>query len=474
MKDNKPVIFYSWQSDHSKTRYFIEAALRAAIDNLAENPDIELAPRFDKDTQGKVGSINIPTTIRKKIDMADVFVADMTLVDKGESGRAMVNQNVMYELGYAAGKLSDEATVVLLNADLGDKGLLPFDIAQNRVVDFSLNDDKKGVKLTKTLEGILAEHLQDIKAKLDVAQAESTKDKLMQALEDGKPARRLAEAYFTSLYEEINKLYPGRLKYGEDSSEYFGKVADTYEKSLPLIQEFYDVVGMAAEHKKEEVLIAAYKKLENLSKYFDVLPEDNGGLSDASKEYHGLIVYELAAIIIGCVAKESWWSFLATLTEQKFKRPNKYDKLVGLGRLRHFPQGVANFTKKNDVGSISELIVKRYSANDDLLQTYIDGSILMWFLVDSPAWMVYLLVEDDYGQQYQPHFIKLFKKYSFVNKLFKASDHKTFDEFKDYVWACVQRSVTGWPGGSMASMFALEGIKTKDDIASQRQKIEMV
>lgn len=474
MKDNKPVIFYSWQSDHSKTRYFIETALRAAIDNLAENPGIELAPRFDKDTQGKVGSINIPTTIRKKIDSADVFVADMTLVDKGESGRAMVNQNVMYELGYAAGKLSDEATVVLLNSDLRDKGLLPFDIAQNRVVDFSLAADKKGEKLTKTLEGILTEHLQDIKSKLEIGQTESAKDKLVQAIEDGKPSRRLAETYFTGLYDEINKLYPGRLKYGEDSSEYFAKVTDAYEKSLPLIQEFYDVISMAAEHKKEDVLLVAYKKLENLSRYFDVLPEDIGGLSEASKEYHGLIVYELAALILGSVAKENWWPFLETLTEQKFRRANKYDKLIGLGRLRHFPQGVANFTKKNSVGSISELIVKRHSANDDLLQAYIDGSILMWFLVDSPAWMVYLLVEDDYGQQYQPHFVKLFKKYSFVNKLFKASDCKTFDEFKDRAWAHIQRSVTGWTDGSMASMFASEGIKTKDDIASQRQKIKLV
>ncbi len=469
-----PVIFYSWQSDHTKTRHFIEKALRAAIDNLAENPDIELAPRFDKDTQGKVGSINIPTTIRKKIDLADVFVADLTLVDKGESGRAMVNQNVMYELGYATGKLGDEATVVLLNSDLGDKGLLPFDIAQNRVVDFSLNDDKRGVALMKELEEILAAHLQDIQAKLEIVQTESAKDKLTQAIEDDKPARRLAEAYFTNLYDEINKLYPGRYKHSEDGSEYFGKVADAYEKSLPLIQECYDVVSMAAEHKKEDVLIAAYKKLGNLSKYFDVLPEDIGGLSEASKEYHGLIVYELAALIIGCVAKENWWSFLATLTEQKFKRPNKYDKLVGLDRLRHFPQGVANYIKKNDVGSISKFIIKRHSNDDDLLQTYIDGSILMWFLVDSPAWMIYLLVGDDYGQQYQPHFIKLFKKYSFVNNLFKASDHKTFDGFKDQAWAHIQRSVTGWPDGSMASMFASEGIKTKDDIASQRQKIEMI
>lgn len=473
MKYNKPVVFYSWQSDHTKTRYFIEAALRAAIDNLAENPDIELAPRFDKDTQGKVGSINIPTTIRKKIDSADVFVADMTLVDKGDSGRAMVNQNVIYELGYAAGKLSDEATVVLLNSDLGDKGLLPFDIAQNRVVDFSLNDDKKGVKLTKRLEGILAEHLHDIKEKLDIAQAESAKDKLTQAIEDGKPARRLAETYFTNLYEEINKLYPGRLKYSEDSSKYFGKVADAYKKSFPFIQEFYDVISMAAEHKKEDVLISGYKKLENLSKYFDVLPEDAGGLSDASKEYHGLIIYELAATILGSVAKENWWSFLATLTEQKFKRPNKYDKPIGLDRLRHFPQGVANYLKDNNIRSISYLIEQRHSVNGDLLQAYIDGSILMWFLVDSPAWMVYLLVDDDYSQHYQPQFIKLFKKYSFVNKLFKASSHKTFDEFKDHAWACIQRSVTGWSDGSMASMFASEGIKTKDDIASERQKIEL-
>jgi len=473
MKDNKPVIFYSWQSDHTKTRYFIETALRAAIDNLAENPGIELAPRFDKDTQGKVGSINIPTTIRKKIDLADVFVADMTLVDKGESGRAMVNQNVMYELGYAAGKLGDEATVVLLNSDLGDKGLLPFDIAQNRVVDFSLNDDKKGVKLIKTLEGIFTEHLQDIKAKLDIAQAESAKDKLTQAIEDGKPARRLAEAYFTNLYEEVNKLYPGRHKYNEDSSEYFSKVAVAYEKSLPLIQEFYDVVSAAAEHKKEDVLVAAYKKLENLSRYFDVLPEDIGGLSDASKEYHGLIVYELAAIIIGCIAKENWWAFLTTLTEQKFKRPNKSDKLIGLGRLYHFPQGVANYLKNNNIRSISYLIEQRHSTNDDLLQAYIDGSILMWFLVDSPAWMVYLLVDDDYSQHYLPRFIKLFKKYSFVNQLFKASDRSSFDEFKDHVWVCIQRSVTGWSDGSMVPMFASEGIKTKDDIASERQKVEL-
>lgn len=474
MKNENPTIFYSWQSDHTKTRYFIEAALRAAIKNLAENPDIELAPRFDKDTQGKVGSINIPTTIRKKIDLADVFVADMTLVDQGKTGRAMVNQNVMYELGYAAGKLSDEATVVLLNSDLGDKKLLPFDIAQNRVVDFSFEDDKKGEKLTKTLEGILKEHLQDIEAKLESVQAESAKDKLVDAIENSKPARRLAETYFTNLYKEINEIYPGRHKYGEDGDAYCAKLVDAYDKTLPAIQEFYEIISIAAEHKKEDALLAAYKKLENLSKYFDVLPEDIGGLSEASKEYHGLVVYELASIIIGSVAKEDWWSVLPTLTSQKFKRANKLDKPIGLGRLSHFPQGVANIVKKQNIHSISAMIEKRHSSDDELLQAYIDGSLLMWFLIDSPAWMVYLLIDDDYNQHYQPEFIKLFKKPSFVKTLFQASDCTTLDEFKDRVWAYIQKSVTGWPDGNMATMFASENVKTRDDIGFQDQKVELL
>ncbi|HMI08963.1 MAG TPA: hypothetical protein VK497_01020 [Candidatus Saccharimonadales bacterium] len=474
MKNENPTIFYSWQSDHTKTRYFIEAALRAAIKNLAENPDIELAPRFDKDTQGKVGSINIPTTIRKKIDLADVFVADMTLVDEGKSGRAMVNQNVMYELGYAAGKLSDEATVVLLNSDLGGKKLLPFDIAQNRVVDFSLENDKKGEKLTKTLEGILKEHLQDIKAKLESVQAESIQDKLVDAIENSKPARRLAETYFTNLYGDINKIYPGRYKYGEDSGEYYAKIVEAYEKTLPVIQEFYQIISMATEYKKEDVLLAAYKKLENLSKYFDVLLDDIGGLSEASKEYHGLVVYELASIIVGSAAKEDWWSVLPTLTSQKFKRGNKLDKPIRLERLRHFPQGVEGFIKKQNIRSISILIEKRHSSDDDLLQAYIDGSLLMWFLVDSTSWMVYLLVDDDYSQHYQPQFIKLFKKPSFVKTLFQASDCTTLDEFKDRVWAYIQKSVTGWPDGNMATMFASEDIKTREDIGFQNQKVELL
>ncbi len=477
MTDNQsPTIFYSWQSDHTKTRYFIEAALRDAIKNLAENPDIELAPRFDKDTQGKVGSINIPTTIRKKIDLADVFVADMTLVDEGKTGRAMVNQNVMYELGYAAGKLSDEATIVLLNSDLGDKKLLPFDIAQNRVVDFSLKDDKKGVRLTKTLENILKEHLQDIKSKSEIVHTESTKDKLTDAIENNKPARGLSETYFTNLYKSINDLYPGRTKYNEDLQAYYAKVIEAYNASLPLVHDFYEVISLASEHKKEDVLLSAYKKLENLSRYFDHLPEDAGGLGEESKEYHGLIVYELASILLGSVARDNWWDILPRLTSVKFRRANKADKLIGLDRLYHFPQGIENYIRKqSNLRGIYVMIEKRHSSNDSLFQAYIDGSLLMWFLVTNPFWMIYLLVDDDFSPHYQPEFIGRFKDFSFMKNLSQASKFKTTDEFEDYVWACVNRSVTGWQSETMAEMFASEGIKTREDIGSRgKQKLTLL
>jgi len=374
----------------------------------------------------------------------------------------------MYELGYAAGKLTDEATVVLLNKDLGDKTLLPFDIAQNRVVDFSIKGDKKGVELEKTLEEILKEHLSDIKTKNELVEAESAKDKLTDAIENNKPARRLAETYFTHLYDEINKIYPGRYKYGGDANEYTASVIEAYEKALPLVQEFFDIVSMAAEYKNEDVLVSACKKLEDLSRYFEPLPEDVGGLSEISKEYHGLLVYELLSLMIGCVAKENWWTFLPKLTSIKFKRPNKQDKPIGLHRLYHFPQAVSNYIKaNNNLRYLSAMIENRHSANDDTFQAYIDGSLLMWFLVDSPAWMLYLLADDDYSSHYQPNFIKQFKEKSYIEILTQASAFKTVEGFKDHLWGCINRSATGYQSDTLAPTFLSEGIKTEEDLGSQ-------
>lgn len=107
-----PTIFYSWQSDRPArvNRSFIKEALELAIKELnadvsdADRPDEQL--ELDHDTRGLPGSPNIAAAILAKIDLADVFVADVTPValtaaEEGRSPRQIANPNVLIELGYA-------------------------------------------------------------------------------------------------------------------------------------------------------------------------------------------------------------------------------------------------------------------------------------------------------------------------------------------------------------------------------------
>ena len=468
MKNSDPVVFYSWQSDHSKTRYFIEEALQKAIDNLSEDPTLELAPRFDKDLKGKVGAINVPVNIRKKIDAASIFVADLTLVDKGKTGRDLVNQNVMYELGYAAGKLGEEATVILLNKDLADKKLLPFDIAQNRVEDFSIKEDKDGSKLVKSLEYILKAHLDEIKGELDEAEAASLKDKLLQAVEDGKPARRLAEKYFDDLYKRYIALYPGRYERQDQFEDYAKETYDAYATTLPLSEEFYEVIATLTEYKQQDALLASLTRLEALSRNLDLVPADGNWLHHISKEFYGLVIYELVSIILGCVVKEKWWAIIGEIAKVRFKRGSEYDKPRTLERLYYFPEYTLKYFKGltgHSYHSPSSILVRdRLKAHEDMLQSYIDGCFLLWSITGNYPWMAGFVIDEDASHNYQPSFISEFKKASFVRILADADGTNDIDQYKEGLWGYAQTSLTGWSSQKLVRMFKAEGIDVKEDI----------
>ena len=154
------VIFYSWQSDDKKTKNFIEKHLKNVIKSLGNNPKVEARPTLDDSTKGKIGAVDIPTTIAEKIDNCDVFVADMTFI--GECGkRKLVNQNIMYELGYMIGKHGDSRAIMLFNADSGEIKDLPFDISHRRVLSFSIEKDPNGESLESTLANILPAYLEN-------------------------------------------------------------------------------------------------------------------------------------------------------------------------------------------------------------------------------------------------------------------------------------------------------------------------
>ena len=153
-------IFYSWQSEDKKTNSFISKALQGAIEDITKDGKFSKPLQLDRDTQGVTGSPHIVQTILTKIDICEVFVADVSLSDTSDKGKKeLVNQNVMFELGYAIAKHTDLKVVSLFNEDTGDISKLPFDISHHRAHQFSIKDDKNGTKLRKDLRGILLKHL---------------------------------------------------------------------------------------------------------------------------------------------------------------------------------------------------------------------------------------------------------------------------------------------------------------------------
>lgn len=160
--NKKCTIFYSWQSDIKVSRNFISDCL----DKLRKKmKDIVLCD-IDRDTQGLAGAPDIGDSIYEKIDSADIFIADVTIINRDFVGRKTPNPNVMIELGYAIKSLGWDRIILLYNKDFGEIEELPFDINHRRITSFTLKccEEKARVRdyvlscLTATIQILEQEH----------------------------------------------------------------------------------------------------------------------------------------------------------------------------------------------------------------------------------------------------------------------------------------------------------------------------
>lgn len=151
MANSEIRIFYSWQSDlpSGETRGLIQEGISSAVKMLRNTVEIEA----DRDTKGEYGSPDIVQTIFSKIDECDIFIADVSVVNKYHSvddeGKPSAqiklgpNPNVMLELGYAASVVGWDNVICIIDADYGSPDELPFDLAHRRLTPYSLKDKSK-------------------------------------------------------------------------------------------------------------------------------------------------------------------------------------------------------------------------------------------------------------------------------------------------------------------------------------------
>lgn len=163
MASSEIKIFYSWQSDlpGSQTRYVIQDCIEATVKAMKDTVEIVA----DRDTKGEFGSPDIAQTIFSKIDECDIFVADVSIINKYHSVdgdgnpnkdiKTSPNPNVLLELGYAAHVLGWENVICIIDTDFGSLEDLPFDIGHRRLTPYSLKVKSKA-DVKKEVRDIIA------------------------------------------------------------------------------------------------------------------------------------------------------------------------------------------------------------------------------------------------------------------------------------------------------------------------------
>lgn len=157
-------IFYSWQSDlpNKTNRGLIQGALEQAARQIQNDESLQVQPVIDRDTLGRPGAPNISEAIFEKITEADIFVADVSIINSDAPlERQTPNPNVLIELGYAIARIGWENIIPVQNLAFGIPTVLPFDLRHRKITCYRLKkeEEPKDVRkqLTSSLKGALVE-----------------------------------------------------------------------------------------------------------------------------------------------------------------------------------------------------------------------------------------------------------------------------------------------------------------------------
>lgn len=149
-------IFFSWQSEDTKSKNTLDKALQNAVDALN---DTGIRLEVDHSTIGESGMPSIDQTILRKIDACDIFLADITptcnyqqILGNGRKvTKEVPNPNVLLELGYAMSALCVEYVIVAAHQGMWIPANMPFDINHRTIYSFTSSD----CDLTSRILGVI-------------------------------------------------------------------------------------------------------------------------------------------------------------------------------------------------------------------------------------------------------------------------------------------------------------------------------
>jgi hypothetical protein len=301
----KKTVFYSWQSDlpNGTNRSLIENSLNDVAKEIVNDSETDIEPVIDRDTQGVAGAPNIATAIFKKIDSADIFVADVSIIGNAKK-KAVPNPNVLIELGYALKALGHERIILVFNTAFGKVEKLPFDLRMHRTLTYHCPEsmtDRSEVKknLTKSLKSALLTGFSRVSA---VTQTK-TATPILDIIKNNSPSKKIElRNYLAEVPTRIEEVQPLMKRDGGDVQDLLSAIPKTEDISLDFAK-LSEVVVLMDDVDSAKEIFQWFGKL--ITKYYPILSNGSGQSWNCDGDFYKFVGHELFVSFISPFLKEN-------------------------------------------------------------------------------------------------------------------------------------------------------------------------
>jgi len=304
----KKIIFYSWQSDlpNGTNRTLIENTLKDTAKEIGEeNADIE--PVIDRDTQGVAGAPNIATAIFQKIDSADIFVADVSIIGSAKK-RSVPNPNVLIELGYALKSLGHERIILVFNTAFGKIEKLPFDLRMHRTLIYQCAESV--TDRTEIKKGLIRDFKLALLAGFSHVTPKKVTTPIIDIIKNRTASKKIdLRAYLDELYNELGRLQPPMKRDGGTVQDLLSALPKTEKISAEFAKLSQTIVLMNDKKSSREIFQWFGKLLTN----YDPILKSDGKTWNCDGDFFKFIGHDLFVNFINPFLREEKWDEIKEL-----------------------------------------------------------------------------------------------------------------------------------------------------------------
>ncbi|WP_062290074.1 hypothetical protein [Nostoc piscinale] len=399
-------IFYSWQSDlpNKTNRGFIETALEAAAKSIRNDDSIKVEPVIDRDTKDVPGSPDIAHTIFGKIEQAQVFVCDVSIINQNASSRLTPNPNVLLELGYAIKALGWNNVIMVLNSAFAKPEELPFDLRMRRVITYFMPEESEDrsterKKLQSKLEGALRNILEEIDLQNtgEIIQPITIGEQARIAVEKFQPNQTiLIRRFMTWLRDELDTLKPDFTKGGIHDE----LLVQSIEQTTELTIEFAHLAEVVATVNNLDAAREIYKQFELILERYNLPRDFSGSYQDIDFDFYKFIGHELFVSFFSFLIRETRWELIAELLEGGgiyVDNPSRYSRESGLVSFIYVSQYVKLLDNRNRRLNSNRILIHADLLNDRHQQGKLAPIVPMQQFMDADCFL-FMRAEVQYSQ----------------------------------------------------------------------------